>query len=123
VKDADWALIVDDDEGMRELFTLGVKALGYKVHVVENTASARAWLAKQVPAIIILDVMMPDGNGLDLCRWIRAQPLTLRVPVLMTSALKDEETVQDALELGAMDFLRKPFAMADLAEKLERLRH
>lgn len=122
MKNADWALIVDDNEEMRALFTLGVESLGYKAHAVENTAAARAWLAEQAPAIILLDVMMPDGNGLDLCRWIRAQRRIERVPVLMTSALRDEETVQDALELGAMDFLQKPFTMAFLKEKIERLR-
>lgn len=122
MKDADWALIVDDNEEMRGLFKLGVESLGYKVHVVENTSSAREWLAEQTPAVILLDVMMPDGNGLDLCRWIRAQPAIEHVPVLMTSALRDEETVQDALELGAMDFLQKPFTMAVLKEKVERLR-
>jgi len=122
VKDAEWALIVDDNEEMRELFAHGIQSLGYKVHGVGNAASARAWLADQAPAVIILDVMMPDGNGLDLCRWIRAQRRIERVPVLMTSALRDEETVQDALELGATDFLQKPFTMAALKEKIARLR-
>ncbi|MBI4061574.1 MAG: response regulator [Elusimicrobia bacterium] len=122
MKNDAWALIVDDNEEMRALFSLGVESLGYRAHVAENTASARAWLAEHEPAIILLDVMMPDGNGLDLCRWIRSQRRIERVPVLMTSALKDAETVQDALELGAMDFLQKPFTMAALKEKIQRLR-
>lgn len=122
MKDKGWALIVDDDEDLRDLLSFNVEKMGYETHLVENTVKARAWLAKHEPAIVILDVMMPDGNGLDLCRWIRAEPRLERVPVLMTSALKDLETAQDALELGAVDFLQKPFTLMVLQEKIERLR-
>ena len=122
MKDNDVVLIVDDDEDMRDLLSFSVKKMGYETHLVENTVKAREWLAGHEPAVIILDVMMPDGNGLDLCRWVRAEPRLERVPVLMTSALKDLETAQDALELGAVDFLRKPFNLTALKEKIERLR-
>lgn len=122
MKDKDWVLIVDDDEDLRDLLSFNIEKMGYETHLVENTVKARAWLAKHEPAIVILDVMMPDGNGLDLCRWIRAEPRLERVPVLMTSALKDLETAQDALELGAVDFLQKPFTLTVLQEKIERLR-
>lgn len=122
MKDKDLALIVDDDEGMLDLLSFSLKKMGYQTHLVENTASAREWLAQHVPAIVVLDVMMPDGNGLDLCRWIHAQPRLERVPVLITSAIEDLETAQDALELGAVDFLRKPFTLPTLKEKIERLR-
>ncbi len=122
MKDQPVALIVDDDEELRGLLSFSVEKMGYKTHVVENTVNAKAWLSKHEPNLVLLDVMMPDGNGLDLCRWIRAEKRLANVPVLMTSALKDDETAQDALELGAVDFLRKPFTLQVLKEKIDKLR-
>ena len=122
MSDPNLALIVDDDEELRALFSMSVGKMGFKTFTLENTVLARRWLSTHVPSIILLDIMMPDGNGLDLCRWIRSETRLAGVPVLMTSALKDEETAQDALELGAVDFLRKPFTMATLKEKIEKLK-
>ena len=116
------ALIVDDDEHLQELLALGLEESGYKSHIVQNTALARAWLEKNVPDLIMLDIMMPDGNGLDLCRWIKQQKALADVPIIISSALKDAETTQDALEFGAVDFLRKPFTMEALREKVERVK-
>jgi DNA-binding response OmpR family regulator len=116
------ALIVDDDEDLSELLAHSVGTLGFDSHCVGNTKTARDWLGKNVPALVVLDIMMPDGNGLDLCRWIRAESRLAKVPVLMASALKDDETAHDALELGAVDFLRKPFTLEILREKIEKLR-
>lgn len=122
MSEAETVLIVDDDEDLRQLLGLNVKQMGFKVHPAENTLVAREWLGRHVPAFILLDIMMPDGNGLDLCRWIRGQERLAKVPILIASALKDDETVQDAFELGAVDFLHKPFSIKTLREKIERLR-
>jgi DNA-binding response OmpR family regulator len=116
------ALIVDDDDNLRGLLQLGAEEAGYAAETAKDTVAAKAWLQANVPDLILLDIMMPDGNGLDLCRWVRSQERLAKVAVIITSALKDEETEQDALELGAVDFLRKPFTMDGLKEKLERLK-
>lgn len=116
------ALIIDDDEGLQDLFAMGLGDMGYETHAVKNAALARKWLEARAPDLIVLDVMMPDGNGLDLCRWIRADPRLAAVPILISSALQDQETESDALEFGAMDFLRKPFTLENLREKVERIR-
>jgi len=113
-------LVVDDMETVRGLVMAFLHELGYESHGVENVASAQEWLAKNVPPLVILDVMMPDGNGLDLCRWIRSQPRISAVPVIVMTAIEDDETAQDAFQLGAMDFIRKPIEMGVLAGKLER---
>ena len=113
-------LVVDDMEPVRGLVMAFLHELGYESHGVENVASAREWLSKNVPPLVILDVMMPDGNGLDLCRWIRSQPRISAVPVIVMTAITDDETAQDAFQLGAMDFIRKPIEMGVLAGKLER---
>ena len=121
MSDAVQALIVDDDEHLRSLLELGVEQMGFKAHAVANTLLAKDWLESNLPKLIVLDIMMPDGNGLDLCRWIRKQPRLAKIPILISSALKDDETAQDALEMGAVDFLHKPFTMQALREKLERI--
>lgn len=113
------ALIVDDDEQLQQLLSLGAEDAGFKTHIVDNIASAREWLGSNVPDLMLLDVMMPGGNGLDLLRWVKQQPKLSRIPIIVSSALKDDETRQDAIELDAVDFLRKPFTMAALKEKLE----
>lgn len=114
-------LIVDDDSDWTDVFGVGLSKMGYHVETKPDTTSAKAWLATGRPILILLDVMMPDGNGLDLCRWIRGQQALTHIPIIINSAIKDEETAELALELGAVDFLRKPFKMDMLKEKISRL--
>lgn len=116
------ALVVDDDENLRGLFEMSLEGMGYEVQTAGDVPTARKWLEKNQPHLVVLDIMMPGGNGLDLCRWIREQERLAKVPILVSSALKDEETAQDALELGAVDFLQKPFTAAALKEKVERMK-
>lgn len=114
-------LIVDDDEELRDVMQIFFKKMNYAVHAAANAESARKWLSSNSPNLILLDIMMPDGNGLDLCRWIRSQPKFREVPVLVASAIEDEETVQDALEMGAADFIHKPYKLELLKEKVQRI--
>ena len=113
-------LVVDDVEAVRSLVMAFLEELGYQTQGVENVTSAKDWLSKNVPRLVMLDVMMPDGNGLDLCRWIRSQPNIAAIPIIVMTAIKDDETAQDAFQLGAMDFIRKPIDMDVLSGKLER---
>lgn len=115
------ALIVDDDDNLRDMISMIFQEMGYATHGVENTYQAKKWLAENSPSFLFLDVMMPDGNGLDFCRWVREQQRFSSLPILVGSALKDDETVQDALEMGANDFVRKPVALEQFKEKISRL--
>lgn len=114
-------LIVDDDTDWSDVLSVSLKKLGYRSHIVGDTAHARAWLDSNRPALVLLDVMMPDGNGLDLCRWIRAKEQFARLPIIINSGIKDQETAELALELGAVDFLHKPVNLDTLRQKIERL--
>ncbi len=116
-------LIVDDDEEILEVLTLALKTFGYDVHTEMSTKKSRAWLEANPQVILIIsDVMMPDGNGLDFLKWVRAHAKLNKIPMIMCTGLKDIDTQNDALELGAVDFLRKPMKMDVLREKVERLR-
>lgn len=116
------ALVVDDDEAQRELLTFVLDKVGFAAHAVESSVAAKKWLRHHHPSLILLDVMMPDINGLVFCRWMRAQPSLRDVPVIMQTALRDEETAADALEAGATDFIRKPVRLEELKAKIERIR-
>ena len=113
-------LLIDDNKALREALTLAVEETGFKVHPVDSAVAAREWLAKHIPAMILVDIMMPDLNGLEFCRWVRGSPRFAVIPIIMMSALKDEETIQDAMELGVIDFLKKPFPLKVLKEKVGR---
>jgi DNA-binding response OmpR family regulator len=101
-------LIVDDEEDWRRLLSKILKGEGYQVYPAPDAAAAREWLSANRPNLIILDVMMPDGNGLDLCRWIRSKPELAKVPIILNSGIRDDETVKYALDAGAVDFVKKP---------------
>jgi CheY-like chemotaxis protein len=113
-------LVVDDTDEVREVVITILERLGLVSHGVANVAAAKAWLAKSVPPLVMLDVMMPDGNGLDLCRWIRAQPRLEKVPVIVMTAIKDDETSEDAFHDGATDYIQKPIDLEVLTGKIAR---
>ena len=116
-------LIVDDDEELSDMLQIAVRNFGYEAHAEPNPRGARKWLMDHPGVLLIIsDVMMPDGNGLDFCRWVRAEPGLADVPIILCTGLKDDETMSDALELGAVDFIRKPIHFEDLKAKIDRLR-
>ncbi|MFA6092070.1 MAG: response regulator transcription factor [Elusimicrobiota bacterium] len=115
-------LVVDDDDEVAEILQLSLKSLGYESHSECNTAAARAWLSEHPDVFLIIsDIMMPDGNGLDFCRWVRSQPKLEKIPIIMCTGLGDDETLKDSLELGAVDFIHKPVSLDVLKEKIRRI--
>ncbi|MFH1620007.1 MAG: response regulator [bacterium] len=114
-------LLVEDDDDVRDMTEMILKDMNFKVHSVNGSLKAKEWMESNTPALIMLDIMMPDGNGLDLCRFIRSQERFQNLPILIASALEDDETAQDAMEMGTTDFIRKPFSMEALQEKIKRI--
>jgi CheY-like chemotaxis protein len=114
-------LVVDDDESMLEVLTSALQSLGCSVHALENTYLAKNWLSTHRPDLILVDIMMPDGNGLDFCRWIQSNPALKNPPIIVISGLAEEEMVQDALELGAAHFFRKPMSMDAIKKKITQI--
>ncbi len=114
-------LVVDDSEEVRDLAALLFEKLGLKLHAVPDVAAAKKWLSSMTPKLIIADIMMPDGNGLDFLKWARSQGSLESVPFIVSSSLAEEETIQDALELGATDYIKKPLTLDALKSKLRRV--
>jgi DNA-binding response OmpR family regulator len=112
--------VVDDDSQWSELLMVGLDRWGYDPQRAEDVTTAKEWLATNSPDLFLLDIMMPDGNGLDLCRWIRGQEKFKQIPIIIQSGVKDDELPQLAVELGAMDFLHKPVRLTVLQERIKK---
>src|SRR5689334_19109768 len=101
-------LIVDDDAGAREALEL-LLAHDYTLAFAGNGAEALVQAATLRPDLILLDVMMPEMDGLEVCQRLRTTPDLAEVPIIMVTALDDRESRVCVIEAGADDFVSKPF--------------
>jgi DNA-binding NtrC family response regulator len=106
-------LVVDDEVGIRELLSEILFDEGYQVHVAENAAQARTFRLSHSPDLVLLDIWMPDMDGLALLKEWSSQKL-LTMPVVMMSGHGTIETALEAIRVGASDFLEKPIALQKL---------
>src|SRR6185295_12903506 len=114
-------LVVDDDAGIRNVVTRTLEGAAYRVVAVGDGAGARAAIAEQEFSLILLDVNLPDVNGLDLCREIHD---ARDVPIVMLTVVAAEGDVVRALDSGADDYVRKPFGTRELLARVQAvLRH
>ena len=112
-------LVVDDEVGIRELLSEILQDEGYRVAVAENAHEARAYRARMQPALVLLDIWMPDTDGVTLLReWGSSGQLTM--PVVMMSGHGTIETAVEATRIGAFDFLEKPIGLQKLLGTITR---
>lgn len=114
-------LLVDDDQDIRELLQTYLSRAGFQVQTVADGASLRRQLEREAADLLILDVMLPDEDGFSLCRWARAHPRFAQVPIIMLTASSDEADRVIGLELGADDYLAKPFSPRELLARIKAL--
>ena len=112
-------LLIDDDQELCELLTSWLSQEGFQVRACHDGLSARKALADSAPAAVVLDVMLPDGSGLELLKQLRNDHPEL--PVLMLSARGEPLDRILGLELGADDYLAKPFSMLELVARVKAL--
>ena len=114
-------MVVDDDEDFTKLYKSTLSAAGYEVSIVNQSTAAveMAYLVK--PDIFVLDLMMPELDGFQLCRMLKADPLFKRTPVIIVTALNDEDNKRIAFGAGANSYLGKPFRVDDLKEMIKEL--
>jgi two-component system, OmpR family, response regulator len=109
-------LVVDDDPEIRKLLARYVESQGFRVLLAANCQELRDQLATHQVDLIVLDVMLPDGSGLDACRDLRAQ--RSNVPIILLTALKEDVDRIIGLEIGADDYLGKPFNPRELIARV-----
>lgn len=114
-------LICDDDPLLVDLLEYRLGNRGYRVSVARDGSEALASLAEARPDIVVLDAMMPVIDGYEVLRRIREDATLRDLPVVMLTARKRESDIVGALELGASDYLVKPFIPEELLARLARL--
>lgn len=101
-------LVVDDDMGSLIMAEEALDEAGFRVQQAENGVEALEYCKKEVPDLIVMDVVMPKMNGFDACSHVRASEWGQHIPLLMVTGLEDLESINQAYEVGATDFLTKP---------------
>ncbi|MCU0976295.1 MAG: response regulator transcription factor [Steroidobacteraceae bacterium] len=111
-------LVVDDDRDLLELVAFALAQAGFGVVKAMDTRAALATFDAELPNLVILDINLPSGSGLDVCRAIRERST---VPVMMLTVRSEEEDLVKALEIGADDYLTKPFSPRTLLARVRAL--
>lgn len=112
-------LIVEDEENLGITLSEYLKGLGHGCAWAKNTKEARELFENNKPGVILMDIGLPDGNGLDLAREFRK--IRKDFVLLFLSAMNDPETKVEGLEIGADDYITKPFALKELILRLNRI--
>src|SRR6266487_5666024 len=120
-------LVIDDEESIVDLIKLGLKYEGFEVVAASDGEEGIAAAQRTNPIFIILDRMLPDMDGLEVCRRLRSNPTTLDIPILLLTAKDEVGSRVEGLNTGADDYLTKPFDFDELVARiraiLRRLNH
>ena len=114
-------LVVDDEFSIRQMIVMSLQSNGYDVVEAEDANSAKAMIVDDRPDLVLLDWMMPGMSGLDFARWLRKNDLTADLPIIMLTAKGDVADKVVGLELGADDYLSKPFEPAELLARVQSI--
>lgn len=112
-------LVVDDEPDVLELVRINLVREGFSVDTAETAAEAFDKIEKRRPGLVVLDLMLPDMSGTEVCRRLRAQPETAEIPVVMLTARSEEVDRVVGFELGADDYVTKPFSSRELALRVK----
>ncbi len=120
-------LVIDDEESIVDLIKLGLKYEGFEVVAASDGEEGIAAAQRTNPVFIILDWMLPDMDGLEVCRLLRSNPTTVDIPILLLTAKDEVGSRVEGLNTGADDYLTKPFSFEELVARiraiLRRLNH
>ena len=120
-KDETRILVVDDEPDVLELIVFNLEKENFKVAVAETGDMALKMARAHVPSLLVLDLMLPGINGLEICQLLKRDPKTRDVPILMLTARAAEEDRVRGLELGAHDYVTKPFSPRELILRVKNL--
>lgn len=112
-------LITDDEEPIRELIKYNVEKAGFETVCAENALQAVQLARTHSPSLILLDLMLPDMSGLDACRILKGDEATKSIPIIMVTAKTEEADIVTGLELGADDYVTKPFSPKILVARIQ----
>ncbi len=113
-------LVVEDEADVLDLLLINLRAAGFTVVTVEDGALALAKARSEAPSLIILDLMLPKMSGLEICKVLKSDAATRHIPVIMLTAKAEEVDKIVGLELGADDYVTKPFSPRELILRINR---
>jgi two-component system, OmpR family, phosphate regulon response regulator PhoB len=111
-------LVVEDEKPIRDMIAFGLRRAGFEVMEAEDASGARGAIADRRPDLLLVDWMLPDQSGLDLTRAIRRNRETEDLPIIMLTARAAEQDKVSGLEVGADDYLTKPFSTRELVARI-----
>ncbi|NRB38673.1 MAG: phosphate regulon transcriptional regulator PhoB [Pseudomonadales bacterium] len=111
-------LVVDDEKAIRDMIRMGLEMAGFACMEAANTSAAFAIVHDQRPDLILLDWMLPGGSGLELLRRMKKDDVCADIPIIMLTAKTSEDNKIQGLELGADDYIAKPFAPRELVARI-----
>jgi two-component system phosphate regulon response regulator PhoB len=114
-------LIVDDEEDVLELVRFNLEKNGFKTETATSGEDALAKAKSKLPDLIILDLMLPGIDGLEVCKKLKSESKTENIPVTMLTAKSEESDIITGLELGAQDYITKPFSPKVLIARVRRI--
>ena len=116
-------LVVEDEGAQREVLKYNLESEGFSVVMAENGDEAMLLVAEEQPDLIVLDWMLPNVSGIEICRRVKADPQTRQIPIIMLSARSEEVDRVRGLETGADDYVVKPYSVVELMARLLSLIH
>ncbi len=114
-------LVAEDERDIRELIGITLRFSGYEVELAKNGEEAVKMVPNVMPDLILMDVRMPRMTGYQACAALKKDPATKDIPVVFLSAKGQDKEIQEGIEVGAVDYILKPFAPDDLTRQVERI--
>ncbi len=114
-------LVVEDDKSLLPMITYNIEKNGFKVKSATNGEDALLLIKEEIPSLAIFDWMIPEPNGLELCKILRRKQETSNLPIIMLTAREEEQDRIRGLEYGADDYISKPFSPAELIARIKAL--
>jgi len=114
-------LVIEDDRAISELITYNLEREGYEIACLYDGAQAVDFINKRKPDLIILDLMLPEVDGIEICRTIKSDAKTKQIPIVMLTAKSEEADVVVGLQMGADDYIPKPFSPKVLVARIKAI--
>jgi two-component system phosphate regulon response regulator PhoB len=114
-------VVIEDENDLREVLEYNLRQAGHTVHSAAGGAAGVALCRQYVPDLVLLDIMLPDLAGTEVCKAIRRDPSTRAIPVIMLTAKGEEIDRVVGFELGADDYVTKPFSMRELSLRIDAI--
>ncbi len=114
-------LVIDDEPDMLDMLSLNLKKAGYQVSTAENASQAFKKIQQETPSLILLDIMLPEMSGTEICKKLKSEKTYAKIPILILSAKGEEVDKVLGLELGAEDYVTKPFSPRELLLRIKNV--